>query len=208
MLCTAPAGMVNCWQYPAADAMTFRGWPCFPERLPPRSCINHPPSHTHAGANETVQLDLRGVSNAFVQPATPTTAVTGTAQGINTVQVGACLGGGAGLPSGAGARATCRQPGTQLLLTPPTCPAGHHEPLTLPCPSPSHPAAVHRRYLLHSFQLHLPPGLPGCALRGDPRPQPRLDMRAGGPRRLHLQQRWAGSVTAPADHMFSQPYQP
>lgn len=46
MLCTAPAGMVNCWQYPAAETRTFRGWLCFPERLPPPFCINHPPSRS------------------------------------------------------------------------------------------------------------------------------------------------------------------
>lgn len=39
-----------------------------------------------SGVNDTARLDLRGVSNAFVQPALPTTAITGTAQGINTVQ--------------------------------------------------------------------------------------------------------------------------
>lgn len=37
-------------------------------------------------------LTLRGVTNAYVQPGLPTTAIIGTAQGINTVQVG---GGGA-----------------------------------------------------------------------------------------------------------------
>ncbi|KAI3431393.1 hypothetical protein D9Q98_004447 [Chlorella vulgaris] len=39
-----------------------------------------------AGANDTVALTLRGVTNAFVQPGLPTTAIIGTAQGINTVQ--------------------------------------------------------------------------------------------------------------------------
>lgn len=46
------------------------------------------------GANDTVQLDLRGVSNAFVQPAQPTTTITGSAQGINVVQVNRSWGGG------------------------------------------------------------------------------------------------------------------
>jgi hypothetical protein len=35
-----------------------------------------------------VALTLRGVTNAYVQPGLPTTAIIGTAQGINTVQVG------------------------------------------------------------------------------------------------------------------------
>lgn len=34
-------------------------------------------------------LDLRGVANAFVQPGKPDTAIEGSAQGINVVQVGA-----------------------------------------------------------------------------------------------------------------------
>lgn len=38
--------------------------------------------------NDTANLDLRGVSNAFVQPGRPTAAITGTAGGINVVQVG------------------------------------------------------------------------------------------------------------------------
>lgn len=48
-----------------------------------------PPSASlrSAGVNDTVTLDLRGVSNAFVQPGQPTTAITGTAGGINVVQV-------------------------------------------------------------------------------------------------------------------------
>ncbi|KAL4856366.1 hypothetical protein ACK3TF_003170 [Chlorella vulgaris] len=37
-------------------------------------------------ANDTVALSLRGVTNAYVQPGLPTTAIIGTAQGINTVQ--------------------------------------------------------------------------------------------------------------------------
>ncbi|PRW39301.1 cell shape-determining [Chlorella sorokiniana] len=40
-----------------------------------------------AGVNDTVTLDLRGVSNAFVQPGQPTAAITGTAGGINVVQI-------------------------------------------------------------------------------------------------------------------------
>ncbi|EFN53910.1 hypothetical protein CHLNCDRAFT_136105 [Chlorella variabilis] len=43
-----------------------------------------------SGVNDTARLDLRGVSNAFVQPALPTTAITGTAQGINTYTDGTC----------------------------------------------------------------------------------------------------------------------
>ena len=39
-----------------------------------------------AGVNDTVTLDLRGVSNAFVQPGQPSAAITGTAGGINVVQ--------------------------------------------------------------------------------------------------------------------------
>jgi hypothetical protein len=39
-----------------------------------------------AGANDSVALDLRGISSAYVQPAQPSTAITGTAGGINTVQ--------------------------------------------------------------------------------------------------------------------------
>lgn len=39
-----------------------------------------------AGANDSVILDLRGVSNVFVQPASPTTVISGRAQGINVVQ--------------------------------------------------------------------------------------------------------------------------
>lgn len=50
-------------------------------KLPPFTVLRS------AGANDTVTLDLRGVSNAFVQPGQPTTAITGTAGGINVVQV-------------------------------------------------------------------------------------------------------------------------
>jgi hypothetical protein len=46
-----------------------------------------------AGANESVALDLRGISSAYVQPAQPSTAITGTAAGINTVQARAAAGG-------------------------------------------------------------------------------------------------------------------
>ena len=52
-----------------------------PPPLPPAWCLL-----PLAGANDTVTLDLRGVSNAFIQPGKPTTLITGTAGGINVVQ--------------------------------------------------------------------------------------------------------------------------
>jgi len=70
-----------------------------------------------AGVTDQLMLDMRGVSDAFVQPATPTAVITGTAQGLNTVQarVGAVTG---------------RFVSIALPCWPCCCPAA---PLLLPC---------------------------------------------------------------------------
>ncbi|PSC71861.1 DNA-directed RNA polymerase II subunit RPB1 [Micractinium conductrix] len=46
-------------------------------------------SHQGTGFNDSLLLDMRGVSDAFAEPGQPTATITGRAQGLNTVQYSA-----------------------------------------------------------------------------------------------------------------------